>query len=88
MNRDENVYETPDIFLPERFLTDDEKVHNPSFTRGGTHAFGFGRRTCAGINVATNSLFIVIANLLWAFDITPSAEVPSPDDVIDTGVVV
>lgn len=31
--------------------------------------FGAGRRVCAGYNVAENSLFILAARLLWAFDV-------------------
>ncbi|KAF8888833.1 cytochrome P450 [Infundibulicybe gibba] len=33
--------------------------------------FGFGRRICPGMHLALNSLFINIARILWAFDISP-----------------
>ena len=32
-------------------------------------SFGAGRRACAGYNLAENSLFILAARLLWAFDV-------------------
>ena len=32
-------------------------------------SFGAGRRACAGYNLAENSLFILTARLLWAFDV-------------------
>ncbi|KAK7683860.1 hypothetical protein QCA50_013238 [Cerrena zonata] len=90
MNLDTDIYENPTEFVPERYLTPDGRDYNPQHTRGGTHAYGFGRRICAGMNVANNSLFIDISRLLWAFNFTPSTKtgLPSPDAQIDTGVVV
>ena len=32
-------------------------------------SFGAGRRVCPGYNLAENSLFILTARLLWAFDV-------------------
>ncbi|CAL1709874.1 unnamed protein product [Somion occarium] len=90
MNHDTRIYENPTEFIPERYLTEDGDDYNPQYTRTGTHAYGFGRRICAGMNVANNSLFIDISRLLWAFDFAPSKRTgpPSPDAQVDTGVVV
>jgi hypothetical protein len=42
-------------------------IHDP---RERDHwGFGAGRRVCAGYNLAENSLFILTARLLWAFDV-------------------
>ena len=32
-------------------------------------SFGWGRRICPGADLASNTLFIAISKLLWAFDI-------------------
>lgn len=57
---DENVYENPYNFNPDRWIEYPELPLAP---------FGFGRRVCTGQHIAKNSLFINIARLLWAFDI-------------------
>ena len=33
------------------------------------YSFGAGRRSCSGVHVAQNSLFINVARTLWAFNI-------------------
>lgn len=56
---DDKIFPEPMRFRPERWL------ENPDLP---LHAFGFGRRVCTGQHVSTNSMFIIIARLLWAFD--------------------
>lgn len=58
MHLDESVYASPWVFQPERWLGKPEGRH-----------FGFGRRVCTGRFIARNSLFLLLARLLWAFDI-------------------
>ncbi|KAL1624328.1 hypothetical protein SLS56_007867 [Neofusicoccum ribis] len=58
MHLDEEVYDSPWAFRPERWLGIPEARH-----------FGYGRRVCTGRFIARNSLFILIARLLWTFDI-------------------
>lgn len=41
--------------------------------KSGHSSFGWGRRICPGANLATNSLYISMAKLLWAYDIQPIA---------------
>ena len=64
---DPDTYPDPDAFRPERFLTPsgelDPCAHEP------TAAFGFGRRACAGEDMALDTLWIVVASLLWAFEV-------------------
>jgi len=52
-------------FVPERFV-EMESGNGESRTPG----FGYGRRICPGRHVARNSLWIAIARLLWAFDVS------------------
>ena len=46
------------------------------------------------MHLADQSLFIIMATMLWAFDITPAVDekgkevVPSPDDLVVLGAVV
>ncbi|OAX41186.1 cytochrome P450 [Rhizopogon vinicolor AM-OR11-026] len=66
ISRDPNVHPNRDKLDPERWLNSEGKIRDdlkfPSF--------GFGRRTCPGQHIASRSLFINIALLLWSFDIT------------------
>ncbi|RDB19701.1 hypothetical protein Hypma_013169 [Hypsizygus marmoreus] len=66
---DPNEKYDPNAFIPERFLDPNESIPDPT-----TYAFGFGRRVCPGKALAENSVFVIIAGMLAAFDILP------PDD--------
>ncbi|KAF6794614.1 cytochrome p450 [Colletotrichum sojae] len=61
LHRDQAVFGPDcDNFRPERWL---EKERLPS------HTFGFGRRTCPGRHVGRDGLWIMMARVLWAFDL-------------------
>ncbi|KAL0578166.1 hypothetical protein V5O48_003832 [Marasmius crinis-equi] len=64
---DEEVY-GPDVdkFRPERFLTKDGQL-DPN-VRHPHVAFGFGRRSCPGNDIAEMSMWVTIATLLVCFD--------------------
>ncbi|OBZ76274.1 Fumitremorgin C synthase [Grifola frondosa] len=70
----------PEVFRPERFFDTTE----PRFT-DFTLPFGFGRRVCPGMHVALQSIYILVARILWAFDVEPvrdeqgRAVLPDPD---------
>lgn len=68
MLHDDGVY-GPDVekFNPERFLKDG--VLNPD-VKFPDAAFGFGRRSCPGRNLAVDSIFITIASVLATFEIS------------------
>jgi cytochrome P450 len=51
-------------FTPERFLASDGP-QDPH-----TYSFGFGRRICPGLQLASNSIFIMIASVLSVFHIS------------------
>lgn len=78
IDHDETHYRDPHDFVPERWLKEAEKENMTPVA-----AFGFGRRTCPGRNVARNSLFVAIARLLWAFDIKPARDERGQDVVVD-----
>ena len=74
LSQDPELYPEPTEFHPERFaghnLSAAESAIHPDYRQRDHFHYGFGRRLCPGIHVAEASLFIVIARLLWAYDIT------------------
>ncbi|KAI5926612.1 hypothetical protein F4810DRAFT_707700 [Camillea tinctor] len=60
----EDDFPDPHTFLPERFL-------QPRDYPGtlGHSAFGWGRRVCPGQHLATASVELNVARVLWAFDV-------------------
>ncbi|KIP09976.1 hypothetical protein PHLGIDRAFT_66583 [Phlebiopsis gigantea 11061_1 CR5-6] len=69
--RDPDVYPEPLTFKPERFLLQDGKIpeRDPR-----SAVFGFGRRSCPGVNLAEATLFVMCATILSVFDITKAVE--------------
>lgn len=74
ITRDEATYPDAEAFNPRRWL-------DPSFTStyrepltqypnlNGFSQFGFGRRTCQGIPIVEQDLFLTMGGMAWAFDI-------------------
>lgn len=56
MTHDRDLFTDPEVFRPERFL----ETTNPRLI-DFTLPFGFGRRICPGLHVASQSIFIVVA---------------------------
>ena len=72
-------YKDPHRFNPSRFLGDDGEGSGTWFApQRGSFAFGFGRRICPGLHVATRSLAINLACIAWCFNISET------DGEIDT----
>lgn len=59
-NLNPNVYPEPQTFSPERWTSGCPEYY----------AFGFGLRQCPGMHVARDSIFLAMANIMWAFDIS------------------
>ncbi|KAL0579349.1 hypothetical protein V5O48_002682 [Marasmius crinis-equi] len=73
---DPDVYGSDvDKFNPERFLTKDGKL-NPEVPDPQV-AFGYGRRVCPARHLALSTLFLNIATVLSAFEITQNGPRPS-----------
>jgi len=69
----EEQFEEPMVFKPERFLTADGQI-DPTILNPFDVAFGFGRRTCPGIHVGYAMTFICTASLLSAFNLSKSVD--------------
>ena len=86
IHHDPELYPDPYVFNPRRWLSPkypttyreplDKFPNIQNFS-----AFGFGRRICPGMNIAENSLNLLVARMAWATHISrrPGVEVPLYD---------
>jgi cytochrome P450 len=68
---DEKIYSRPMIFDPERFLATEKRAAELDPHK---ILFGYGRRSCPGVHLADTSLFLYIATILAAFDISKAVD--------------
>ncbi|KAF2280356.1 cytochrome P450 [Westerdykella ornata] len=74
IHMDEKRWKDPERFDPTRYL-DDPLSEAESMAQANPElrdhfTFGAGRRNCPGLHIAHNSLFINLARIMWAFDIS------------------
>ena len=84
---DAGRYEDAAVFRPERYLNHPLKAgayagHRDPYVRDH-FAFGAGRRICPGMHLAENSLFILLAKVLWAFEIRPPLMADGTEETLD-----
>ncbi|KIX99130.1 uncharacterized protein Z520_04706 [Fonsecaea multimorphosa CBS 102226] len=74
INYDPSHWDRPDEFMPERFLGYDlpaaSYINIADPNQRDHFSYGAGRRVCPGVHVAEKSLFLNIARVLWAFNIS------------------
>ncbi|KAK7055282.1 cytochrome P450 [Favolaschia claudopus] len=71
--RDPVIFPDPERFDPQRWITADGNKIREDLK---VFQFGFGRRVCPGLHVASKSLFINTALMLWSFRILPDEKKP------------
>ncbi|TVY92225.1 Cytochrome P450 monooxygenase [Lachnellula willkommii] len=64
------TFTSPDEFLPERWLDSDFNI----LEYPGFYPFGFGPRSCPGQALAWAEMNLLVAKLLWNFDIRDTKE--------------
>ncbi|KAL2020034.1 hypothetical protein VTK56DRAFT_8937 [Thermocarpiscus australiensis] len=73
ITRDETMYPDAETFNPRRWLDPSYPTYREPLTRypnlNGFSQFGFGRRTCQGIPIVEQDLFLAMGGLAWAFSI-------------------
>ncbi|KAM5356841.1 hypothetical protein ACJ41O_003487 [Fusarium nematophilum] len=76
IQHDPDRWPNPDRYDPTRYLDDPftsaESMNQPDPNARDHFTYGAGRRSCPGIHLAQNSLFILLSRTLWGFNITKS----------------
>ncbi|KAG0599533.1 hypothetical protein M758_12G159400 [Ceratodon purpureus] len=68
IHRDPAVYESPDEFIPQRFVDRPELNHLSGFDSYELIPFGVGRRMCPGYNLGNTLVTLMLGNLLHSYD--------------------
>ncbi|KAI1135028.1 putative toxin biosynthesis cytochrome P450 monooxygenase [Hypoxylon sp. FL0543] len=67
--RDESYFRDANEFIPERWLGTDPRYESDN--QSVVQHFGFGPMNCLGVNLARLELRMILARLLWKFDMEP-----------------
>ncbi|KAL0472913.1 cytochrome P450 2E1 [Neurospora intermedia] len=74
ITRDEQTYPQAETFNPSRFLLPSYPTYREPLTiypnLSGFSQFGFGRRTCQGVPIVEQDLFLTMGGMAWAFTIS------------------
>ncbi|XP_026440351.1 cytochrome P450 71A1-like [Papaver somniferum] len=65
IGRDPSSWDNPEVFFPERFITNSIDFRGQHFE---FLPFGSGRRGCPGISLGTTIMELTLANLLYSFN--------------------
>ena len=77
VHMDPEVWDQPEEFRPERFLTEEGKLHKPKHFM----PFGAGQRMCLGDKLAEMELQLFFSSLLHVYDLeNPKPDLPSLHD--------
>ncbi len=84
LQHDETRFKNPEQFDPDHFegvTTLATELANGPYENRDHYAYGTGRRFCPGAHLAERNLFLAMAKILWAHDISPGKVKPDCDPV-------
>jgi cytochrome P450 len=85
---DPKMFPDPMAFKPDRYLNHPHRVGVYAAAADPNerdhYAFGAGRRICPGMHLAENSIFIVLAKVLWGFSIHGPLAPTGVEEELDT----
>lgn len=70
-------FTSPNSLLPERWLPASHPLHDPGFAldnKDVLQPFSVGPRNCIGLTLAYHEMRLIMANLLWHFDVKLAEE--------------
>ena len=73
LHRSPEKFHEPDSFWPERWLASaEEDKKSPFYTddRAASQSFSVGTESCIGKQLAYAELHVILAKILWHFDVT------------------
>ncbi|KAF2209337.1 hypothetical protein CERZMDRAFT_114022 [Cercospora zeae-maydis SCOH1-5] len=75
-NHSEDNFKDAESFVPERWLDDERSSAYAGDKRAALQPFSFGPRNCLGKNLALAEMRLIVAKLIWTFDLEldPSSE--------------
>jgi flavonoid 3',5'-hydroxylase len=87
IGRDPDVWENPDEFNPDRFMTENGSKIQPNGTHFELIPFGAGRRICAGARMGQLMVEYILGTLIHAFDWRlPEGVEPNMDEVFGIAI--
>lgn len=85
IHRDPSIYESPDVFNPERFVDLAKVDQTSAFNAYELMPFGAGRRMCPAYNLGNLLVSLVLAHLLHSFNWSlPEGHNPKNVDMTET----
>ena len=84
LQHDEQRFPNPEVFDPDHFAgitTLATELANGPWENRDHYAYGAGRRFCPGAHLAERNIFLAMAKLLWAFEMTAGNVKPDTDPV-------
>jgi len=86
ISREESLYPRGNEFLPERWLSPEYPTYQEPLSEfpnlRGDKAFGYGNRSCPGVDLTSAELMTLIGSLMWAFEIKRSEGIAGRDHPI------
>lgn len=86
ISREPSLYPRGNEFIPERWLSPEYPTYQEPLTEfpnlRGDKAFGYGNRSCPGVDLTQTELTTLIGSLLWAFEIKRSEGIAGRDNPV------